>query len=144
MISDRSLKHWIFFLERIENGADRRRTVEVKLHFVGNTRERAKMMRKNDANHCFKNPKTQVPNKSQVPVAKSLPNASPALAIWALEFRCVSAAFAPRRTTRPADRARSASTCRRRPASNKPGRRLCRNKFRTNRVNQLPSRRGAR
>src|SRR2546423_5910415 len=144
MIADRSLKHWIFCLERVENGANRRRTVEVKLHFVGDTRERAKMMRKNDANHCFKNP------KSQVPIAKSLSNASPALAIWALEFpwdlefRCVSAAFAPRRTTRPADRARSLSRYRRRPASNKPGRRSCRNKFRTNRVNQLPSRRGAR
>jgi hypothetical protein len=43
------------------------------VYFITNVRERAKMMRKNDANHEIETPitKTQVPNKFQTTMSKN-------------------------------------------------------------------------
>src|SRR5438874_11911046 len=69
MIANCSLKHRVFFLERVENRTDRRRTIELELHFVADARESAKMVWKNDTNHreSFKH---QVPSSREAPNIK--------------------------------------------------------------------------
>ncbi len=40
-----------FAFQRVENGARRDRAIQIELHFIADARQRAQMMRQNDANH---------------------------------------------------------------------------------------------
>jgi len=73
VIADGAAQHWIFFFNRVDYRAHRRRAVEIDVYFITHVRERAKMMRKNDANHEIEIPitKTQVPNKFQITMSKN-------------------------------------------------------------------------
>src|SRR6266550_2382101 len=73
VIADGTAQHWIFFFNRVDYRAHRRRAVEIDVYFITHLRERAKMMRKNDANHEIETPitKTQVPNKFQITISKN-------------------------------------------------------------------------
>ncbi len=51
MIANRPAQHGIARLERIENRALRDRTLNLKLYFLPNMRQRPKMLRKFDSNH---------------------------------------------------------------------------------------------
>jgi hypothetical protein len=73
VIADGAAQHWIFFFNRVDYRAHRRRAVEIDVYFITHLRERAKMMRKNDANHEIETAitKTQVPNKFQTTMSKN-------------------------------------------------------------------------
>ena len=73
VIADGAAQHWIFFFNRVDYRAHRRRAVEIDVYFITHVRERAKMMGKNDANHEIETPitKTQVPNKFQITMSKN-------------------------------------------------------------------------
>jgi hypothetical protein len=51
MIPDGPAQHWIASLERVENFSLRNLTIELEFHFTANVRQRAQMMRENDADH---------------------------------------------------------------------------------------------
>jgi hypothetical protein len=83
VIADRAAQHWIFFFNRVENRSQSRRTVWIDLYLVGNARQGAEMMRKDDANHEIETPitKTQVPNKFQITMSK---NGNSSRVVWDL------------------------------------------------------------
>src|ERR1700740_3320451 len=77
VIAGLARQHRIFRLKRIENGAHSWRTVRIDSHLIANFRQRAEMVRKNDANHRssenpkLSNPKSQGNFKSEYPELKT-------------------------------------------------------------------------
>src|SRR5438270_6904086 len=82
MIADRSLEHWVFRFQCVEDGADSCRTIELELHFVADASQSAQVMRKDDANHA-KNPKSQNPSSKEAPTPK-LQSRVPTPVVWSL------------------------------------------------------------
>src|SRR5260370_32446278 len=90
--------------------------------------------------------KTQAPNKSQISNPENSKQKQTRM-VWGLSLGfgfSATPASAPRPRERPADRGRSHSSYRRHSTIRKLVRLLFRNKRRTNRANQLSSRRAAR
>jgi hypothetical protein len=74
VLADRSAKHRVLGLERVENCSECRESIYLELHLVTDARQRAQMMRKYDTNHEMSkipNPKTQAPNKDSNPNRKN-------------------------------------------------------------------------
>src|SRR2546423_2919065 len=69
MIANCSLEHRIFLFERVEDGTDRGRTIQLELHFVADASELPQVMRKDEANH-EENSKHQAPSSREAPNIK--------------------------------------------------------------------------
>ncbi len=60
VIADGAAQHWIFFFNRVDYCAHRRRAVEIDVYFITNVRKRAQMMGEDDANHVFLQKATKI------------------------------------------------------------------------------------
>ena len=60
VVPDGAAQHWIFFFNRVDYCAHRRRAVEIDVYFITNVRKRAQMMGEDDANHVFLQKATKI------------------------------------------------------------------------------------
>src|SRR5439155_9974135 len=60
VVPDGAAQHWIFFFNRVDYCAHRRRAVEIDVYFITNLRKRAQMMGEDDANHVFLQKATKI------------------------------------------------------------------------------------